>query len=77
MSEENNKMREELTEERILDMLENRQYKELKEELENNMYPAITIRRVWRIFWKNLTRSIWSWCSVCWRKKRRRKHSPT
>ena len=40
MSEENNKMREELTEERILDMLENRQYKELKEELENNMYPA-------------------------------------
>ena len=39
MSEENNKMREELTEERILDMLENRQYKELKEELENNMYP--------------------------------------
>ena len=35
MSEENNKMREELTEERILDMLENRQYKELKEELEN------------------------------------------
>ena len=40
MSEENNKMREELTEERILDMLENRQYKELKEELENNMYPV-------------------------------------
>lgn len=32
--------REELTEERILDMLENRQYKELKEELENNMYPV-------------------------------------
>ena len=72
MSEENNKMREELTEERILDMLENRQYKELKEELENNMYPVDL-----RIFWKNLTRSIWSWCSVCWRKKRRRKHSPT
>ena len=40
MSEENNKMREELTEERILDMLEKRQYKELKEELENNMYPV-------------------------------------
>lgn len=32
--------REELTEERILEMLENRQYKELKEELENNMYPV-------------------------------------
>ena len=32
--------REELTEERILDMLENRQFKELKEELENNMYPV-------------------------------------
>ena len=31
--------REELTEERILEMLEERQYKELKEELENNMYP--------------------------------------
>ena len=40
MNEENNKMREELTEERILDMLEKRQYKELKEELENNMYPV-------------------------------------
>ena len=37
MSEENNKMREELTEERILDMLENRQYKELKEELEKRL----------------------------------------
>ena len=32
--------REELTEERILDMLENRQFRELKEELENNMYPV-------------------------------------
>lgn len=32
--------REDLTEERILEMLENRQYKELKEELENNMYPV-------------------------------------
>ena len=31
--------REELTEDRILEMLESRQYKELKEELENNMYP--------------------------------------
>ena len=40
MSEEHEKMREELTEERILSMLENRQYKELKEELENNMYPV-------------------------------------
>ncbi len=40
MSEEHKKMREELTEERILSMLENRQYKELKEELENNMYPV-------------------------------------
>ena len=30
----------ELTEERILEMLESRQYKELKEELENNMYPV-------------------------------------
>ncbi|WP_346663956.1 magnesium transporter [uncultured Merdimonas sp.] len=33
-------MREKLTEERILELLENRQYKELKEELENNMYPV-------------------------------------
>lgn len=32
--------REELTEERILEMLEARQYKDLKEELENNMYPV-------------------------------------
>lgn len=32
--------REELTEERILSMLEERQYKELKEELENNMHPV-------------------------------------
>ena len=32
--------KEELTEERILEMLEGRQYKELKEELENNMYPV-------------------------------------
>lgn len=40
MSENNGKMREKLTEERILELLENRQYKELKEELENNMYPV-------------------------------------
>ncbi|HJB87233.1 magnesium transporter [Mordavella massiliensis] len=33
-------MREKLTEERILEMLERKQYKELKEELENNMYPV-------------------------------------
>ncbi len=32
--------KEELTEERILQMLEERQYKQLKEELENNMYPV-------------------------------------
>lgn len=32
--------REELTEERILEMLEERRFKELKEELENNMYPV-------------------------------------
>ncbi len=32
--------REELTGERILEMLEARQYKELKEELQNNMYPV-------------------------------------
>lgn len=32
--------RQELTEERILEMLENRQFKELKEELQNNMYPV-------------------------------------
>lgn len=32
--------REELTEERILEMLEKRQFKELKDELENNMYPV-------------------------------------
>ena len=31
--------KEALTEERILKMLEERKYKELKEELENNMYP--------------------------------------
>ncbi len=40
MSENDGKMREKLTEERILELLENRQYKELKEELENNMYPV-------------------------------------
>ena len=40
MSENNGKMREKLTEERILELLENRQYKELKEGLENNMYPV-------------------------------------
>ena len=32
--------REELTEDRILEMLDNRQFKDLKEELENNMYPV-------------------------------------
>ena len=32
--------KEELTDERILQLLEERQYKELKEELENNMYPV-------------------------------------
>ena len=32
--------KEELTEERILEMLEGRRYKELREELENNMYPV-------------------------------------
>ncbi len=32
--------KEELTDERILQMLEERQYKELKEELENHMYPV-------------------------------------
>lgn len=32
--------REELTEERILEMLDKRQFKELKEELENNIYPV-------------------------------------
>ena len=31
---------EELTLERIQDMLDHRQFKELKEELENNMYPV-------------------------------------
>ena len=40
MSENDSKMREKLTEERILEMLERKQYKELKEELENNMYPV-------------------------------------
>ena len=40
MSENDGKMRKKLTEERILELLENRQYKELKEELENNMYPV-------------------------------------
>ena len=40
MSENDGKMREKLTEERILEMLERKQYKELKEELENNMYPV-------------------------------------
>ena len=34
MSENDSKMREKLTEERILEMLERKQYKELKEELE-------------------------------------------
>ena len=32
--------REELTIERIQEMLDNRQFKELKEELSNNMYPV-------------------------------------
>ena len=32
--------REELTEERIKEMLDAREYKELKEELETNMYPV-------------------------------------
>jgi len=41
MSEEwTEEYKEELTQERILEMLEERQYKELKEELENNMYPV-------------------------------------
>ena len=42
LSEENYNLeeREELTEERILELLEARQYKELKEELEDNMHPV-------------------------------------
>ena len=39
-SEFDHDYKEELTEERILEMLEKRQFKELKEELENNMYPV-------------------------------------
>ena len=35
-----NEEREELTEERILQILDERKFKELKEELENNMYPV-------------------------------------
>ncbi|HIZ59253.1 MAG TPA: magnesium transporter [Candidatus Dorea faecipullorum] len=40
MYEKEYEEREELTEERILEMLEERRFKELKEELENNMYPV-------------------------------------
>ncbi|BDZ81432.1 magnesium transporter MgtE [Claveliimonas bilis] len=40
MYEKEYEEREELTEERILEMLEQRRFKELKEELENNMYPV-------------------------------------
>ena len=54
--------REELTEERIKDMLDAREYKELKEELETNR------------FWKSLIRSIWCWYSVCLQKKKLQRH---
>ena len=37
---ENPDDRRRLTEDVILDMLDHKQYKELKEELENNMYPV-------------------------------------
>lgn len=40
MYEKEYEEREELTKERILEMLEERRFKELKEELENNMYPV-------------------------------------
>lgn len=40
MYEKEYEERKELTEERILEMLEERRFKELKEELENNMYPV-------------------------------------
>ena len=40
MHEKEHEERKELTEERILEMLEERRFKELKEELENNMYPV-------------------------------------
>ena len=51
---ENPDDRRRLTEDVILDMLDHKQYKELKEELENNMYPVDLLT-----FWKNLTRSTW------------------
>lgn len=61
--------REELTEERIKDMLDAREYKELKEELETNMYPVDLAE-----FWKSLIRSIWCWYSVCLQKKKLQRH---
>ena len=51
---ENPDDRRRLTEDVILDMLDHKQYKELKEELEITCTPWI-----WLTFWKNLTRSTW------------------
>ena len=42
--------REELTGERILEMLEEHQFKELREELETNMYPVDLADELNRIF---------------------------
>ncbi len=58
--------REELTEERIKDMLDAREYKELKEELETNMYPVDLAEIL-----KNLIRNIWCWYPFCLQKKKR------
>lgn len=56
--------REELTEERIKDMLDAREYKELKEELETNMYP-VDLAEILERF----VRSIW--CCIPFACKRR------
>ena len=61
--------REELTEERIKDMLDAREYKELKEELETNMYPVDLAEILEEFDQKHMV-----WYSVCLQKKKRQRH---
>ena len=77
-----------LTKEQILDMLDAGQYKELKEQLESNMYPVDLaeiledLKKNWEIctplilprHWKILSRNRSLWCSVSWQKKRLLRH---
>lgn len=63
--------REELTIERIEEMINEHQFKELKEELKNNMYPVDLAEILREVDEKWLVLIF-----ACWRRKRRLRHFP-